>query len=329
MEPTVKPFQSKFKMKFGSVRNKLVISFMLVLLLPSIAIGSFSYITAKDKVDDQLQSMATTDIALVSKMTDQYIQAKINDVQILSQQLSAQSANEQLHVYTQNHPEVEAVTVVQSSGGYLYSPSSLKFATDPKESTFYTQAMKSNGAVVITEPYTSKETGDTVVAIAKSVSNSQSVVAVVLNLTELKQIVGDVKVGENGFIIILSSSGSAIVPPPWGIGGAQEGTDSAAVTANPSANGTDTTTADAASQPPSIFTGESGQIEQVSPEGDTRRLIYITNPVTGWKIAGDRSPSEVTRTAAPILNNTVIVIVVFTLIGACLMFVIIRSITNR
>ncbi|WP_141500870.1 methyl-accepting chemotaxis protein [Paenibacillus luteus] len=332
METVKKPFHSKFKIKLSSVRNKLVISFMLILLLPSLAIGGFSYITAKNKVDDQLQSMATTDISLVSKMVDQYIQAKITDVDMLSQQLSNQSASEQLNVYAQNHPEVEAVTFVQSSGDYLYAPSSLKLASDynPKESTFYTEAIKSNGTVVITEPYTSTETGNTVVAVVKASANGQSVVAVVLNLTELKQIVSDVKIGENGFIIILSSDGFGIVPPPWGVGEAQEGTNSADANANTSVNtnATEESPANTTDQPPALFSEESGQIEQVSPDGDTRRLIYITNSLTGWKIAGDRSPSEVTRTAAPILNNTLIVVVVFTLIGACLMFFIVRSITK-
>ncbi|ANY66634.1 chemotaxis protein [Paenibacillus sp. BIHB 4019] len=326
MKPVIKPFHSKFRFKLGSVRNKLVISFMLILLLPSLAIGGFSYITAKNKVDDQLQSMATTDISLVSKLVDQYIQVKIADVNTLSQQLSNDSAGEQLNVYAQNHPEVEAVTLVESSGDYLYAPSSLKLAPDynPKESTLYTQAIQSEDQVVITEPYTSTETGNTVVAITKAASNGQSVVAVVLNLEGLKQSVSDIKIGENGFIIILSSDGFGVVPPPWGVGEAPEGTNSAAATANT----LEETAAETTDQPPAMFSDQSGQIEQVSPDGDTRRLIYITNSLTGWKIAGDRSPSEVTRTAAPILNNTLLVIVLFTLIGSCLMFFIVRSITK-
>ncbi|WP_237163428.1 methyl-accepting chemotaxis protein [Paenibacillus sp. BIHB 4019] len=270
--------------------------------------------------------MATTDISLVSKLVDQYIQVKIADVNTLSQQLSNDSAGEQLNVYAQNHPEVEAVTLVESSGDYLYAPSSLKLAPDynPKESTLYTQAIQSEDQVVITEPYTSTETGNTVVAITKAASNGQSVVAVVLNLEGLKQSVSDIKIGENGFIIILSSDGFGVVPPPWGVGEAPEGTNSAAATANT----LEETAAETTDQPPAMFSDQSGQIEQVSPDGDTRRLIYITNSLTGWKIAGDRSPSEVTRTAAPILNNTLLVIVLFTLIGSCLMFFIVRSITK-
>ncbi|WP_138753971.1 methyl-accepting chemotaxis protein [Paenibacillus sinopodophylli] len=328
MKSVKKLFYSKFK--FGSVRNKLVISFMLILLVPSLAIGSFSYITAKNKVDDQLQSMAATDISLVSKMVDQYIQAKIGDVNTLSQQLAIEPTSEQLNMYAQNHPEVEAVTLVQSSGEYVYAPSSLKLASDynPKESTFYTQAIQSKDEVVITEPYTSTETGNTVVAIAKAESNGQSVVAVVLSLEELKQTVSDVKIGENGFIIIVSSASFAIIPPPWGVGEVQEGMDSAAGTEATNVNAAEEPTADEANQPPNMFSDESGKIEQTSPDGDSRRLIYITNVLTGWKIAGDRSPSEVTRTAAPILNNTLIVIVLFILIGSCLMFFIIRSITK-
>ncbi|WMT43400.1 methyl-accepting chemotaxis protein [Paenibacillus sp. D2_2] len=299
-----------------------MLSFMLILLLPSLAIGSFAYITAKNKVDDQLQNMATTDIALVDQLINQYITSKISDIDILSQQLSSLSANdEQLNLYTQNHPEVESISMIQGSGQYLYSPSNIKLAEDynPKESTYYKQAMESKGRVIITEPYTSTETGNTVIALAKATDNGQSVVAIVLDLSDLGQIVSDVKVGENGFVIIFSSKGATVVPPPWGAGDSSK--PAAKEAGAPSED-------DAIEQPELIFSGESGQIEQVTPDGDKRLLIYITNPLTGWKIAGDRSPIEVTNTAAPIFNNTVIVIIISTIAGAILVFSIIRSITK-
>ncbi|MFC4307164.1 methyl-accepting chemotaxis protein [Cohnella boryungensis] len=340
MTPTVQPLQSKYKKKLGSVRNKLVLSFLLILLLPSLAIGSFSYITAKNKVEDQLQSMAETDIHLVSQLVDQYVQAKISDVHLLSRQLSALSADEQLNAYVQSHPEVEGVAVVRSGGERRYFPGNLEpsMNVDTTEPEFYALAMENEGEAAITEPYTSAETGDTVVAIASTAEKGESVVAVVLSLTELKQIVSEVKVGDNGFIVMFSSDGANIVPPPWGAGAGQEELDKTANAASESppeaatmppgeeAGGESAT--EAVGQPPSLFNGESGEIEQESPDGESRRLIYITNALTGWKIAGDRSPGEVTRTAAPILNNTIMVIIVFTLVGAGLMLFIVRSITR-
>ncbi|MCS7463847.1 methyl-accepting chemotaxis protein [Paenibacillus doosanensis] len=332
MDPTVIPLQSKFKFRLGTVRNKFIVSFLLILLLPSLAIGGFSYITAKDRVDDQLQSMAETDIVLVSKLIDQYIQAKINDVNNLSHQVLLPSAEEQLQLYAEHHPEAEAVAMLQSSGAHLYASGSLKAAPDKDDSRpndFYKQALESNGKVIITEPYTSAETGNTVVALVKAADNGQSAVAVALNLTELKQIVSDVKIGETGFVVVFGAKGENIVAPPWGAGPGLEGADMDSVMPSAvTAEADGTSAADIAGQGRLLFNGESGDIEQVSPDGDTRHLIYMTNSLTDWKIAGDRSPSEVTRTAAPILNNTLVVMAAFILIGSCLMFFIVRSITR-
>ncbi|MBB6633052.1 methyl-accepting chemotaxis protein [Cohnella thailandensis] len=313
---------SKFKLKIGSVRNKLVLSFLLILLLPSLAIGTFGYITAKDKVDEQLESMATTDIALVSDLVDQYIQEKISDVNQLSRQLSNMPASELLDAYAQSHSEAESVTAVMDDGASFYSTSSVQTASDFMESDVYAQAMNSKGEVVLTEPYTSEDSGDTVVALAKASDDGRSFVSVVLDLTGLSDIVGGVRIGENGFIVIFSSSGANIVSPPWGVGGTgQQGGDVPA-------EGAEAPPADGSGGQQVLFDGDSGEIDQVSPEGDSRHLIYITNELTGWKIAGDRSPSEVTNAASPILNNTLIVIVIFTVIGAGLIHLIIRSITR-
>jgi len=319
--PKINP--SKFKMKLGSVRNKLVFSFLLILLLPSLAIGTFGYITAKDKVDDQLESMATTDIALVSDLVDQYIQEKISDVNQLSQQLSDIPASELLDAYAKSHSEAESVAAVMNDGASFYSTSGVQTASDFMESDAYAQAMNRKGEVVLTEPYTSEDSGDTVVTLAKASDDGQSFVSVVLDLTGLSDIVGGVRIGENGFIVIFSSSGANIVSPPWGVGEAgQQGGDA------PPAEGAEAPPTEGAGGQQVLFDGDSGEIDQVSPEGDSRHLIYITNELTGWKIAGDRSPSEVTNAAAPILNNTLIVIAIFTVIGAGLIYLIIRSITR-
>ncbi|WP_052339524.1 methyl-accepting chemotaxis protein [Gorillibacterium massiliense] len=336
---------SKPTIRYRSVKRKLIASFLLILLLPSLAIGGFSYITAKDKVDEQLESAAVNSIALADHAIDQIIQAKINDLNTLSQESAAGSVQGQLADYTAKHSEIEEAAAIGANGVTAQSPASSKAGSGslPADNAYYSEAVKNQGKVTITEPYTSSQTGDTVITLAKTAADGQTVVALVMNLQGIHDLVNNVKIGENGFIAIFSPQGAMVVSPPWGVGG--EGAQPGAAGTAPdgpgnAAEGNGEEVPPAKNQqapgdtgePPageaplnSMFDGDSGKIKQVSPEGDTRSLIYITNELTGWKIAGDRSPSEVTRMASPILLNTILVLVISTLLGAVLVFVIVRS----
>ncbi|WP_337102898.1 methyl-accepting chemotaxis protein [Paenibacillus sp. YIM B09110] len=295
--------------KRGTVRSRLWISFLLVLLLPSLAIGSFGYVTAKNKVDEQMHLAATAEINLMSYTIDEIMRAKIGDVTVLAQAVSSGlPTGELLDTYIQAHPEIEEATVI----------------TD-KNSPYYLLAMENNGQVAITEPYTLADGKTSAVTVAKMANDGQSVIAIALNLSGLQAEVSSVKIGEDGFIAIFSPGGAAIVSPPWGSGGEMEDGDGQTPPAD--AEGVEGEAAPEGGMN-SMFSGDTGEIEQQSPDGDTRRLIYITNGLTGWKIAGDRSPGEVTETAAPIFDNTIIVIAVSTLLGAILILFIIRSITG-
>lgn len=356
MKITVKPFRAVKRIKLNSVKSRLIVSFVLLLLVPSLAIGGFAYKTAENKVDDQLANLAATDISLVSHTVDQFIQPKMNDVSTLLEQSNLDNIDEILHTYTSNHSEVEEAAIVKAGKEYLSSAGGGAATSGElaQDSDFYTQALENKGTVILTEPYTSETTGNTVVAVAKSSADGQSAAVVVLSLKSLQDLVGELKIGQDGFVVVFSSSGASIVSPPWGTGGqdggeggappAAEGAASADGSGAVGADGTGVTPADGTApegtgegqppggegggQPNGMFTGESGQITQVSPEGTTRNLIYITNALTGWKIAGDRSPIEVTHTAAPILHNTLIVIGIALLVGAILMSFMIRSITR-
>lgn len=322
----------KIKKKLGTVRNRLVASFLIVLLLPSLVIGGFAYLTAKQQVDTQLANMADTDISLVSSMVNQYIQAKQSDVGLLAESIASTNPETALKAYTNNHLEVESAIFVNSDGQHVYAFSSqIQPDNDkPLESEYYTKAIAAPGQVVLTEPFTSEQSGNTVVTIAKASSDSKSVVAVTLDLSTLQETVGQIKIGDNGFVVIFGANGSMIVTPPWGTEGPQgeEAETASATPVNAASNAEQDSPQGEGGPGTTMFEGDSGQIEQSSPEGETRQLVYITNQLTGWKIAGDRSPIEIVQAAKPIWNNTLIVISVFALLGIGMTILIVRSITK-
>ncbi|MEK4435964.1 methyl-accepting chemotaxis protein [Paenibacillus sp. FSL K6-2862] len=323
----------KFR-KIRSVRTRLAASLLAMLLLPSLVIGGFSYFTAKNQVDTQLANMADTDISLVSSMVDQYIQSTIADVgQLFDSISSAENPDKLLNAYTKNHPEVEAAVFVTDDGQFSYSSSNQNEPSNynPKDHEFYAKAVADPKNVVLSEPYTSEQSGQTSVDVALASSDGKSVVAVTLDLSTLQETVGDIQIGDNGFVVIFSANGSMIVSPSWGSEGS--GTEGEAPESGDGPQEVSTNLEQGVPQegegsPPSMLDEDSGQIEQTSPEGETRDLVYITNALTGWKIAGDRSPIEVVQAAEPIWNNTLLVILVFVLLGFGLTVVIVRSITK-
>ena len=61
-------------------------------------------------------------------------------------------------------------------------------------------------------------------------------------------------------------------------------------------------------------------------EGQKRLMAFTTNELTGWKISGAVASSEISDAAAPILHKMIWVLVIAIVIGAVLVFFIIRSI---
>src|SRR5699024_12402823 len=71
----------------------------------------------------------------------------------------------------------------------------------------------------------------------------------------------------------------------------------------------------------------SGQFEYTL-HNKGKQMFFTTDETTGWKIAGSMYDSEVTKSAQPIMNYIIVVLVVALLLGAILVYFITRSIVK-
>jgi methyl-accepting chemotaxis protein len=86
----------KFRMlKVRSVRSRLIVSFMAILLVPSICIGYFSFLSAKQELRNKIADAAKSNVELVNKTIDQYITPVMRDADLLAGQLSAAAVDKQ------------------------------------------------------------------------------------------------------------------------------------------------------------------------------------------------------------------------------------------
>ncbi|WP_158289699.1 methyl-accepting chemotaxis protein [Paenibacillus flagellatus] len=294
-----------------TVKNRLIASFLLLLLVPGTLIGTISYRTAAGSIADRLIGSAAENVELVDQTIRQYIQLEMQDVDMLAGQLSSAMIDRKDHQarqlvdgFTSKHPELELLTLGNENGAWMKSPDPGAQEYDPRTRDWYKQTMQSPGQVVVTDPYVSVTSGNVVVTVAKTLQDGKGVVGVNLSLQKLAEIVKNVKIGTEGYVYVLDRTGKFLVHPTNEAGKAAEG-----------------------AHYEEILKGDAGVVEYVL-NGNAKRAAYATNPTTGWKIVGTMEVREVGIATAPILHNTVIVIVSALSVGAVLIFFIIRSITS-
>ncbi|UOF90717.1 methyl-accepting chemotaxis protein [Fodinisporobacter ferrooxydans] len=296
-----------------SIRNKLAVSFALILLVPSILIGFFSYQAAKERVQNDLMQSALQNVTLINDAVTQYIKPEMKDVDYLSERLqSAFDANQddqeilqRLKEFGTIHKEVLNTYIGTSSGKMLLEPEQkLPAGYDPRTRGWYQQAMQNKGRVIITNPYVDAISGNQVITIAKALQNGMGVTAIDFNLKDFATLVKDVKIGQKGFIFIFDTDKKALVSPVFKPGTLVH--------------------ADWLDQ---MYKGTSGEVDY-NFQGVLKKMEYTTNALTGWKLAGSIEIKEVANAASTIWNRMILVLAISVLIGAVLVYFIIRSI-NR
>jgi methyl-accepting chemotaxis protein len=314
-------FIKKMNIK-GSVKFRLILSFILILLVPSLVIGDVSYEKAKVKVDEQLSGNAQDNVRLINELLTDMVQSKINDVDILSERILASQVQVQpgsnigvspevsqmLDQYQKRHPELELSYIgIEKGGVYINSPASAKNPPDwdARQRPWYQQAMKNKGQVTIYGPYTSKATGNLVITITKTTADGQGAVAVNLALKNLDALVKKVKIGNDGYGEILDKDSKWVIHPTLEIGSEFKG--------------------DARDK---MFAAESGIFSYTATDGQAKKMAFITNKLTGWKIAGTWYDKEVINAASTIYQTTITVILVALILGAIVVYGIIRTITR-
>ncbi|WP_158582960.1 methyl-accepting chemotaxis protein [Lysinibacillus yapensis] len=297
-----------------SLKKKLYLSFFVVLLLPTLIIGSISYFTMKNKIEMEMENSAAENTKTLSSIITESIQMKINDATYLASffdrssilEGANSSTGKLLEEYQKNHPELLAAYVGTDTGVTLLKPEQeLPNGYDPREREWYKGAMANKDKAYVTSPYIDAFTGKVVVTVAKSLKDSSGVVGFDLNLDNIALMAGNIKIGENGFVSILDQDGKIIVHPNQEPGSTIK-----------------------ESYIKNVYEKDAGSFSYQTDE-DSRIMLFETNPLTGWKLTGTILGSEIKSETMPILYKTMIVILISLVLGLAIITFIIRSITNR
>jgi methyl-accepting chemotaxis protein len=307
----------KGRRKFGSsIKSRLFLSFALILLIPSLTIGTFAYLSAKSTVNTELLSSATESVNLLNTNISHFIQPEIDNMNMLGMQINKtmyQTDPIQLRTLLlgpmmQSHPEISSLAYATPNGLFVNgNGAKMPDGYDARERPWFKDSMANKGKVLITTSYVSATTKDFVVGITKTSDDGEGVFIAEIKLDSIAKITKNIKVGDKGYVYVLDKNNTYMVHQVYKVGD-----DGKGIAIN------DT-----------MFKSDSGQQSFIAAvDGKAKKVSFTTNPLTGWKLAATWLDDEVTQKAAPIFNRTFLVLLAAVILGAIVVYLIIRTITT-
>lgn len=303
----------KWQMRFKNFKVKLIASFVVILVLPAIAVGSFALDSSKSELREQMMIGASSNVELLNSIIDGMIEPKLNDVMYYSHKInssyyrngSAQELTALLEEYIKLHTDASSILVGTSDGKFYRSPAQQMAADyDPRTRDWYVNAIKNKGVPYISAPFVSAASGEVTITITQATDDGSGVVGVGLNLNELKEQAEKIRIGSEGYVVLLDGARKYISHPQ-----AKAGEDAA--------------------EPfwARLYESDNASFDY-ELDGRAKHMYFTTNKLTGWKIAGTLYTSEITDSLRPIFYNTLLTVAVCLVVGGILIYFVMRSIAH-
>lgn len=306
-------FKIKERLEQMKLKTKLSMAFIAILIIPSLIVGITSYDESKTDLNDTILKAAKDNVSILNKIVDDELENKHVDVTYFAKILKQgdynadqlQNVQSKFEQYIQLHPEIETIYTTSSNNQFIQAPvGKIPEGFNPLESSWYKDAVKANGEIIVSSPYKSKSTGNMVIAIAKQNADKSGVIGVDLNINDIVKTSKMIKIGKRGFVSIVSQDKTIVVHPTRKPGEKLE-----------------------KSLADDLYKKEDGVITY-SLNGEDRNISFKTNKKTGWKIAGIMPTKEIEEATNPIFYKTLTIIGASLLLGGIVIFFILKSIIN-
>ncbi|WP_040952340.1 methyl-accepting chemotaxis protein [Gorillibacterium massiliense] len=278
-----------------SLRSRLIITFVIILFGPVLSISVLSYQTAKSEVGKQMESGAEQNVHLLDSVIAQYALAETANTDYLASLITSDSysgpdATLQSKIITpffKTHTISSSIEFASDSGYYWNAQGKPWALEEPAQSQeWYQSAMENTMEPYVSAPYFSVITGDFVIGISKAVADGSGVIRNEVKIDELTGLSNNVKIGKEGYTIILDNNRKVVAHP----------------TLQPGEQAT-------GDWVENMFAADEGQFDYVS-DGQPMTMSYVTDPLTGWKVSGVMLKKEYANEAKPILKQTLLVVIV-------------------
>jgi methyl-accepting chemotaxis protein len=292
------------------LRTKLILFSLGILLLPSTIIGTLAYTSAEKEIEKQMMASSIESILLLDAFITSSVNFKVHDAEffakaVTSNLISGEESPElrkKLEQYSNLHPETISIYLGTPDGLMIQNPKKeLPADYDPRERPWYQEAMANKGQVIITDPYESSS-GGMVITVARTTDDGSGVIGINLMIENITQSASNIKIGNEGYVVLLGREKNMIYHPTVDPGTLME-----------------------QDYYQKMYEGNKGEFDYQLDSAD-KKMSFTTNELTGWKIGGTMYTSEIKDSASPIFNKTLITVMISLVLGAVVTILIIRSI---
>ncbi|MGM0814996.1 MAG: methyl-accepting chemotaxis protein [Bacillota bacterium] len=301
-------------LKKPSISKRLIISFTLVLVLPIITLSAISYQIAKQELDHEIMYGANARVNELNDLIEQKLLNKENAVKLFTETSTANDFKkknqhelyEHFEIYSKiNEEDVVGFYAASKKRDFVQFPKvDMPKGYDPTTRDWYQQAMQDEkGEPVVTNPYISATTNGMVVTIAQRLKDGSGAIGIDIDVQDIVDKIKEIKIGREGYPIIANKNKQIVAHP--------EEKSGSKVTGNISSI---------------LYSGKEGNATYEN-KGEQKRLVFVTNDLTGWKIAGTMFVSETEEAALPVWNSAIILLISSFILGGIAIFFIVRSIT--
>lgn len=290
------------------IKTKLILSLIALLLLPGTIVGISSFNSVKSQLEQMMFESTTQEVTLVNDYITETFSGYIRLMNTLYPSIEENfNTNNTLGMETifmqvvHANQELTAIYVATNEGNfYDYPEVTLPPNFDARKREWFRKAKENNGEIAITNPYIDPSTHEAIVTISKEFANKKGVLAIDLSLDYLRETVLHLKIGKEGYPILLDENHQILVHPTLPLGQIL---------------------------PKSIVSKIRKSTTPNKITFDSTTFISKTNLLTKWTVSGKVSQKELTDKTIPILFRTGIYVLIFLLIGGVGTYYIIRFIT--
>jgi methyl-accepting chemotaxis protein len=307
-----------------SIKAKLILLIVGLLSISIISLGFFSFTNSRKVLIDQYISSSESIAAKLNETLDGFLTSNEQNIEMLSNNLNVteiltKPVEEHIYLYNvlQNyqeaHKDIQTVYLgTNTKKMFLYPSVDLPADFDPTSRPWYQDAIKAN-KIIWTAPYVDAGSGNVVITVAKPVKSTTGeitgVIGADISLEVFMKIVQNTKLGEKGYFFVSDKQGSVIYH----------------------------NNADLIGKPIAVkelldfaIKGQNDHLEY-NYNGEKKVAIAVENKKVNWMIMGAFNESEVNKSAASVLNSTLIIGVIIGLIailfGVIASTIIVKSLT--
>lgn len=223
------------------MRQKLIVSFLLTVIVPILAISLVSISQTKQESLERFLDSSSNEIRQVENTFILFFEQMKNNARFLAQNKLVRSLPEDLSTYMGpekmmepqkngniegeifelftafgvTHEELLFVYLGSEQGGFIQYPAEPLGNYDPRKRPWYQNAKKKPRDVIITEPYQGV-TGQAMVSVATSIYKDNRFVGVQsldVTLSTLTDIVSNIRLGDTGYLILMDGNGVILADP--------------------------------------------------------------------------------------------------------------------